>query len=159
MPELANWRLTPGDNSADPPLGFPEGMAASAVNNSARQMMSTVKGGAVIWFATVADMRAVTTIPEVGCRYALMRATAGTIVRFYQWLAAKTSADNGESIISPTGFSAGAFEEIGRAFSGMTGALAGQASALAGLSVVTRKPVGTLIAQASYLAGAVTDTP
>lgn len=37
------WSTTPGSNSSAPPLGWPEGMAPSTVNNTARQDRASVK--------------------------------------------------------------------------------------------------------------------
>jgi hypothetical protein len=42
MSAVTTWSLTPSDNNQAPPNGFPEGMAPSAVNNTARQIMSDI---------------------------------------------------------------------------------------------------------------------
>lgn len=39
---VTSYSRTPSDNSASPPNGFPEGMAPSAVNNTARQLMTDI---------------------------------------------------------------------------------------------------------------------
>lgn len=41
--ETSNWSETAASNNATPPNGFPEGMAASDVNNAAREMMAALK--------------------------------------------------------------------------------------------------------------------
>jgi hypothetical protein len=43
MSGLKDWSGNPANNIANPPNGWPEGMAPSAVNNSARQMMADVR--------------------------------------------------------------------------------------------------------------------
>lgn len=40
---IKNWSTTPGDNNSTAPNGFPEGMAPSQVNDSARQVMAEVR--------------------------------------------------------------------------------------------------------------------
>lgn len=40
---IEDWSSTPGNNNATSPNGFPEGMAPSGVNNSARQVMADVR--------------------------------------------------------------------------------------------------------------------
>jgi hypothetical protein len=40
---IEDWSTTPGSNNAASPNGFPEGMAPSGVNNSARQVMADVR--------------------------------------------------------------------------------------------------------------------
>ena len=40
---IKNWSTTPGDNDSTSPNGFPEGMAPSQVNDSARQVMAEVR--------------------------------------------------------------------------------------------------------------------
>ncbi len=40
---IRNWSTTAGNNNATPPNGWPEGMAPSSVNNSARQGMADVR--------------------------------------------------------------------------------------------------------------------
>ena len=41
--QIENWSTSAGSNNAAPPDGFPEGMAPSAVNNSAREVMAQVR--------------------------------------------------------------------------------------------------------------------
>jgi hypothetical protein len=41
--QIENWSIAPDSNSATSPLGFPEGMAPSGVNNSAREVMAEVR--------------------------------------------------------------------------------------------------------------------
>ncbi len=113
--DLYKWSATAASNDTVSPDGFPEGMAPAGVNNSAIEVMAAVKRGVIIWWATVANMRAITVIPEVTDRHALLITTAGNPARFYQWKATKSGADDGVTIISPTSFSAGAFELIGEA--------------------------------------------
>lgn len=43
MSAISTWSATAADNSAASPDGFPEGMAPSAVNNSARETMAAVR--------------------------------------------------------------------------------------------------------------------
>lgn len=43
MAKLSAWSTTPADNNATPPLGWPEGMAPSAVNNTARQDRASLR--------------------------------------------------------------------------------------------------------------------
>lgn len=41
--KLKNWSTTPASNNQTPPLGWPEGMAPSAVNNTARQDRASLR--------------------------------------------------------------------------------------------------------------------
>lgn len=43
MSKLGSWSTTPGSNNATPPDGWPEGMAPSAVNDAAREMMASIR--------------------------------------------------------------------------------------------------------------------
>lgn len=43
MSSIKDWSTTAVDNNDAPPDGFPEGMAPSAVNNSAREIMASVR--------------------------------------------------------------------------------------------------------------------
>lgn len=40
---IRNWSVTPAQNNASPPNGWPEGMAPSAVNDAARKMMADIR--------------------------------------------------------------------------------------------------------------------
>jgi len=44
MSDIKDWSTTAASNNASPPDGFPEGMAPSDVNNSAREVMASVRG-------------------------------------------------------------------------------------------------------------------
>ena len=41
--QISSWSSTAASNNSTPPDGWPEGMAAADVNNSAREMMAAVK--------------------------------------------------------------------------------------------------------------------
>ena len=43
---IKDWSTTPSNNNAAAPYGFPEGMAASALNDAARQVMADIRA----WF-------------------------------------------------------------------------------------------------------------
>lgn len=43
MSAISTWSTTAASNNSSPPDGFPEGMAPSAVNNSAREVMAAVR--------------------------------------------------------------------------------------------------------------------
>lgn len=45
---IKNWSTTAANNNSNPPAGFPEGMAPSAVNDAARQVMADVRE----WYET-----------------------------------------------------------------------------------------------------------
>ncbi|MBI1275385.1 hypothetical protein GC177_05370 [bacterium] len=47
MSGIKDWSSNPANNIAGPPYGWPEGMAPSAVNNCARQMMADIR----TWYA------------------------------------------------------------------------------------------------------------
>jgi hypothetical protein len=41
--KLGRWSTTPGSNNATPPDGFPEGQAASTLNDCARELMASIR--------------------------------------------------------------------------------------------------------------------
>ena len=43
MSELPSWYVTAASNNSSPPDGWPEGMTTGNVNNSAREMMASLK--------------------------------------------------------------------------------------------------------------------
>ena len=43
MSDIKDWSTTAASNNSSPPDGFPEGMAPSAVNNSARELMAAIR--------------------------------------------------------------------------------------------------------------------
>ena len=43
MSALKEWSTTASENNSPAPDGFPEGMAPSAVNNPAREVMASVR--------------------------------------------------------------------------------------------------------------------
>ena len=114
MSDLYTWATTAADNNSQPPDGWPEGQLPNTVNNCGREMMRAIKAGVVIWWPSVTAMRAITTNPGTDSRHVLLDTTAGVKARYYQWKDTKTAADNGNTIVSPTGtLSTGAFEELG----------------------------------------------
>lgn len=61
---VTSWSTSPSSNNAAPPNGWPEGMAAAAVNDTARQMMADLvrefQVNSVIVLATVAGTNTIT---------------------------------------------------------------------------------------------------
>lgn len=61
---VTSWSTSPSSNNAAPPNGWPEGMAAAAVNDTARQMMADLvrefQVNAVIVLASVAGTNTIT---------------------------------------------------------------------------------------------------
>lgn len=69
MSDISQWSSTPASNNSAPPDGFPEGQAPSTVNDSARELMSSVKD----WYA---DLNA--TLASTGSANAYVLATNQT---------------------------------------------------------------------------------
>lgn len=122
MTDLYTWSATAASNNAASPDGYPESMLPSGLNDSGRETMRAVCTGTPVYFSTIADMRAITQNPGDTKKFVLLSTTSGTPLRWYKWLDTRTGSDNGTTIISPTASSltAGAFEEIGHAYSANT---------------------------------------
>src|SRR5688500_7545831 len=79
---VTSWSTSPSSNNAAPPNGWPEGMAAAAVNDTARQQMADLgiefQGNPVKVLGTVAGTNTITAVMTP----ALTAYSAGMIIVF-----------------------------------------------------------------------------
>lgn len=79
---VTSYSRTPSDNNSAPPNGWPEGMAPSAVNNSARQLMTDIVNEAVNGAAQVLASVAGTNTITASCTPDITAYVTGMLLKF-----------------------------------------------------------------------------
>lgn len=107
MSDVSTWSTTASSNNSSPPDGWPEGMAASSINNVGREMMAAV----ATWHGRsnvdgISAMRGLTPIDgeTYYLRYHTSEGDLGAgLFRGVTGASAGTYVDNGGTILVPTG--------------------------------------------------------
>jgi hypothetical protein len=137
MADISTWSTTAANNNAATPDGFPEGMAPSTLNDSAREMMASLRRQhedaqwsnlghtptrvADTQFSVATDQ---TTVYTVGRRVRVVGATTGYgIITASSYSAPTTTVtvtwDSGTTPTSPTAVSVGALTQSNHAIPGL----------------------------------------
>jgi len=88
MTNVSAWSVTAGLNNASPPNGWPEGMARSAVNDTAREMMAALSK----WYK---DTLGTLITTNVAAAYSLATNSVHTSLSAIPLMAIKANATNG----------------------------------------------------------------
>lgn len=73
---ITSWSTTPASNNSAPPNGWPEGMAPSAVNDCARQMMADI----ATWYAAATSTRSALNAQRATTAQSLASSTVNTLI-------------------------------------------------------------------------------